>query len=535
MLHSTAMDAIAHALHMDLIPALSALLASPTCAPTAGAAGLLTRTAALEAMVGLCSLALYEPTALGSFDRPPAAHKQDLLLQLREERTGQPANPQGNARGASGVQRPVGATVLHAAASCALFEIACRAVRVAAGADGSAPGAAGTGGGGRGGTKASKATAEGLIAQHSLLAEMVSDLGRAVVLLKDEVSDDTGEEAVVGPACGSVDWAVRTTRRAVRQVLSGPCLQYFLGAHVACQLRAADGGALYGLPDTAAAALPLLAGCSYKCACTEQVRSSGLLGTVRCWWMAYTTRTGPGRIRILYDKSHVHTMCMRLAVAALASYYKDLAAGGSGSGARGGKNGRGRGKGAKNSGREGDRQPGVGRRVGAADGGAGQQPWEGLQLSRTFLSPYPLCLEALLAAAAALPVPPLRCREEVTHWDEDAEWQEQRQQQQQQQEDEDEEGVRVEVGEMQEGRAQARELAGSRVRQWWAVAVPAMHAALDAGADRNAVPSVVLQQALDLAAMPPLEPGAYLHCRTCTAVSALPYLHHLARSCSLCT
>ncbi len=136
MLYSTAMNAIAHALHMDLLPALSALLAStasPACAPTAGAAGLRARTAALEALVGLCGLSFHDPTALGSFDRAPVTHKEELLQQMRQQRAGQHANPQGSGRMGSSMQRPVGAAVLGTAASCARFDHACKAVRVAEG------------------------------------------------------------------------------------------------------------------------------------------------------------------------------------------------------------------------------------------------------------------------------------------------------------------------------------------------------------------------------------------------------------------
>ncbi len=336
-----------------------------------------------------------------------------------------------------------------------------------------------------------------------------------MVLLKDETANDTEEgvngDQVAGPVGRSVDWVVRATRRAVRQVLSGPCLQYFLGAHVACQLRAADGGALYGLPGPAAAALPLLEGCSSKCACTEQVRSGGMLGAVRCWWIAHTARTGLGPISMLYDKAHVHTMCMRLAVAALASYNRGMAAGGSGSGDKGRKNGRGRGRAtaAKSSRQGGGRQLRVVQGVGAAEGAAGQQPWERLPLSRALMLSFPVCLEALLAAAAALQVPPLRCREELTRWDDDDDDKEYQQQQRQQQEqpEEGEEGAQEE----KKGRRKAQGLEPriSRIRQWWAVAVPALHAALDAVSAGHSTPLVVLQQVLDLAALPPLEPGGY--------------------------
>ncbi len=508
------MKVVCIALDMDLIPALSRLLASPACAPAAGTAGLCARAAALSVIHRLCSLAFYDPTdlLLSTADKMRARYGRTQSVLPRQSRY---------------AMEPAGPVLLEIAASSSLYEHACQAVRVGAGeADGTGPGAATGGRGGelpglnRGGLAA------GISRLHHVLADIVFQLGRVLLLLREGLGDPEGEEDTSDnpgadhqkpeegsssssgdPDAPENDWAVRT-RRSARQILSGTCLQYFLAAHVACQLNEADGGGLYGLPEEAQ--LPRLVGCAADCACTEKLRSEGMLGAVRCWEQ---THTAPGAssepIPNIYSRQSTHTLCMRLAVAGLASYHKNA-----GSGAKG------RGKEAKGGRRQRNGSGGGGQGEGEGER-QGWRPWEQLQLRATLNAPIEVCLESLLAAAAALPIRPVQCRMDVRHWgsddeesDEEEEEESEENEADEAEEEEEEEEEEQEEGEEEDSVAEEEERRAVATvhrlgRRWWAVAVPAVHAALDGGVvfPRGTVSVLVLQKVLDVAQLPPLEPG----------------------------
>ncbi len=298
---------------------------------------------------------------------------------------------------------------------------------------------------------------------------------------------------------GPTEGALRSLRHSVRQILSGTCLQYFLAAHVACQLHAADGGGLYGLPE--GAELQELQGCAADCVCSGKVRSNGLLGSVRCWLQAQAFQTSrSGAIEMAYDRIAVHAVCMRLAVVCMASHNRDLEESGSGARRRG-KEVRGAGpRGPRPHGDEGRQEGGLG----AGELGVGwqqQQPWERVRLRSGVSSAAMVCLESLLAAAAALPYPPIRWHgsTDESH------------------DDDNDGGGGGEVEERGEevGGGEPAEVRRA-LRRWWAVAVPAVHAALDdlATSRRGEVTAKTLRRVLCLPRLPLLEPGE------CTAGSA---------------
>ncbi len=484
-LECIAMKVVCTALDMDLIPALSRLLASPACAPAAGTAAVRARAAALSVIHELCGLAFHNPTALllGSADSPVCPCYA----------------PAQQPRGASTYAlKPVAACFLSVAASSAIYEHALRTVQLEAGGRG--PAAAG--GGHQGGLAA------GALQLHSPAARLVVLLGWVLAKLKSELANGDAEEegkagqgkegegeagaAGHGDATGATaaELQARSLRRSVRQILSGTCLQYFLAAHVACQLHAADGAGMYGLPE-GAQLLPLL-GCSAECECTGQVRSGGLLGALRCWEQAYAMGSGSGPTEGILEWRSVHALCMRLAVVALASYCRDLAEPGSGA-TCGASQGR-----SDVDTWEGDREEGGGAAVPAhgegVEGKLVKQPWERLRLRASFTKPIDLCLESLLVAAAALPTTPVRCGTDTRHWDID-----------------EEEGELERGGaEVLEGQGRAGAAGRRLVRRWWAVAVPAAHAAMDNGVrtDPDCVDVSVMRRLLDLPRLPALELGA---------------------------
>ncbi len=109
----------------------------------------------------------------------------------------------------------------------------------------------------------------------------------------------------------------------VRQLLSGPCLQYCMAVQAVSQLHAVDGGPLYGLPyDALLPAVPT----SAKKGQSRRLLSFAPLSCAVNMWCACLSQRPPVSLRPLRPR-HLLALCLRTARAALGSLEQGSAGG----------------------------------------------------------------------------------------------------------------------------------------------------------------------------------------------------------------